>query len=288
MNRMKIMGMSIFVLGSFIRASVADLTEIEGLRMPYAHYEVSDIFGAAKLIKSILKNSEQLNDLLHNPADLLRATLLVGSIAAVVKISIAAVNGLSIRIPGWISKLYRYATSRCRKALGIAEGFDCDQLHLFTQTFEQVMAVWVDQGYKRAEREQANPANKDYWQFQCRFVRDTLQYIAGFLREHQQYYRALQVKKVDERKTCIEDDIDHASFLVQHIIDALQHLTAISERAVDPTLFDIDHTRKMVRITVILFKKLSAILSGDVAPVGNQTDYTIGQSFLPFTGITEL
>lgn len=281
---------------TFVIASVwsgqlygSDISDIEFKRAAYPHhYEMSDIFGIAKLIKSLMENSDDLKKLLQNPADVLRATLLVGGIAAMVKVSSHAVQGLSARIPEWTASACRRFASWCMRMLNLPEGFDYEQLVMCEQMFEQIMAVWCSQGALNSSEQAA--IRIAHWDYQRHFVQDMLHYLIGFLESHQQYYRAMQIKRGKIMTTHIGDNrVDHVCFLVQSIIGSLRHMAVVCERAENSSDFDVEHVKKVARATVILLKKLCAIIGGESIQSYNQTEYNFGgQSFMPASGLFDV
>lgn len=267
----------------------SDLGDIEFKRAAYPHYEVSDIFGVAKLLTSIVTNSEQLKELFKDPADIFRATLLVGSIAAMVRVSILAVQGLSERLPDWTARAFRRCVSWSMRMLNLPEGFDYDQLVVCEQMFEQIMLIWCD--HEVAVLHDKATINIDHWDFQRQFVHDVLQYLIRFLESHQNYYRAMQLKRGNSIMTPHIGDnrIDHVCFLVQRSISSLRHLASVSEQANRPADFDVEHVKKVARATVILLKKLCVIIGGESMQAHNVTEYNFsGQSFLPVSGLFDV
>lgn len=263
-----------------------DIEDQELTRRLYPHYEVNDIFGAAQLIKHVLVHSQQLKELLRDPMDLLRATFVVGSIAALVRMSLLGVQGLSARVPDWAAKCFKRCASWCMQLFGWPEGFDYGQLIMWTQMFEQIMAVWCDQKGFGPEREHCLA----HWDYQRRFMQDVLYQFISFLESHQVYYRAQQVKRGGVMTTHLCDNrIDHVCFLVQSILRSLQHLIVVSEQTTEPSAFNLEHVKKVACNIVILLQNLCIIISGDPMQSVKQSEYTFsGQAFLPTSHVFDV
>jgi hypothetical protein len=266
----------------------SEISELESLRTPYPLYEISDIFGVAKLIQSVLKNSEQLKNLLKDPMDVFRATVLVGGIAAMIKLSMFAVQGFTARIPGVSLTIYRRIASWCMRVLNLPEGFDVEQLLLCEQMFEQIMVVWCERE-ARISGEHLKGADA-HWDYHCRFVQDVLYYLISFFESHQKYYRAIQLKRVGKVVvTHIGDDkIDYVCFLVQSCISSMKHLVSVCEQAKVFAEFDVEHVKKIARSTVVLLRKLSGIVAGEhVQPYQAEYNFT-GQALMPALGFFDV
>lgn len=288
MKALKYACVTVFVCWSVYLYS-SDLGDIEFKRAAYPHYEVSDIFGVAKLLTSIVTNSQQLKELFQNPADIFRATLLVGSIAAMVRVSLLIVQRLGARLPDWTAKAFRRCVSRCMRMLNLPEGFDYDQLVMCEQMFEHMMSVWCDCSMK-AFHEQVT-SSMSHWDYQRHFIQEVLRYLIRFLESHQCYYRAMQMKRGNSLMTTHIGDnrVDHVCFLVQTAIGSLRHLVSVSEQATQPADFDVEHVKKVARATVILLNKLCAIIGGESTKSHTVTEYNFaGQSFVPATGLFDL
>lgn len=266
-----------------------EISDIEFTRTGYPRYEVSDIFGVAKLLTSILTNSEQLKVLFQHPMDILRATFLVGSIAAMVRVSLLAVQGLSARLPDWTTKICRRCVSWSMRMLNLPEGFDYDQLVMCEQMFEQIISVWCDHDVVVSQGQSARTI--EHWDYQRLFVRDVLHYLIRFLESHQCYYRAMQLKRGSSTMTTHIGDnrVDQVCFLVQSCVSSLRHLAKVSEQTAQPEDFDGEHVKKVARATVILLKKLCAIIGGESTQGHNKTEYNfVGQSFMPTSGLFDV
>lgn len=256
--------------GCFIHPS--DLNELESIRVPYPHYEVSDIFGVAKLIRSLVKDADQLKKLFERPADVLKAALLVGSIVAIVKISLVTVKSFSAHAPSFFKRICKQLYSRCMQMLNMPEGFEYEQLVMWEQTYEQIVTIWCEQN----DNVQVNLTADMHWEYQRQFVQQILRHLISYFESHQQYYRAKQLKRGTILMTTHIDDnqIDHVCFLIQTILASFRHLIVVAQQAEEQTTLDAEHVKKVMRSCVILMKKLCIIVGGEFDTLRSQHEYS--------------
>jgi hypothetical protein len=254
-----------------------DPIDLELRRGSFPYYEVNDIFGVAQLVKQLLSNSDELKKLLADPMSILRATVVVGGIAAIVKVSLASVEGLGARLPDQLYRLWKSSISRIKRFFNIAEGFDPDELIIWSQLFEQIIAVGCEDE-QFIDKDQLL-VSSTHWDYQRYFVNDMLRYLLAYMETHKQYYRSQQIKYEQHMRAHICDPrVNHVCFLVQSIINSLVHLIAVHEQALTIAEFDSEHVKRVSRNVVIVFKKLCVIINGDVGQDAGQTDFAFSAS----------
>ncbi|MEX0849847.1 MAG: hypothetical protein WD055_06465 [Candidatus Dependentiae bacterium] len=279
-----IIAASCMLLSSLAYTRGDELASSEYRRPPYTSLQVTDIFGAAQLIKHLLAHSHELKELLEDPMDIFRATIFVGTIAAVVKVTLMGVQSLSFKLPELLARMYKLSSSWLKKKLHIPEGFDVDQLIMCEQMFEQSMITLCEQRLPNNEE----AVFQEHWDFQRQYVQDLLYYIVGFLLAHQQYYRVKQIEKNKKgilSTHAIDNTTDHICFMVDALVRSLRHVIKVCQHCIDIQKFDEIHIQKIASNILVLFKQLRRIIDGGSALQTEYQDFSSfgQQAFMPPT-----
>lgn len=249
------------LIGSLAYAS--ENFESDYRRQLYQPLQVTDIFGAAQLIKHVLSHSKELKELFEHPMDILRATLIVGGIAAVVKMSLMGVQTLGLKCPELATRFYRKCVAWVMDALGWPTGFDHDQLLMWETIFEQLMSNLCGINIRTGSLD--SQADHLWEQYRDNLL-DVLCYIQDYLLVHQQYYRARQLQKRRKKRLLVrtvDDNDDHVCFMIEFIVRSLSDITRMCREAKKIHELNVEYIKKVAGNVLVLFKQVRIIVRGD-------------------------
>ncbi len=268
---------AIIATGIFLSCSLACLRDEnfdrEYRRQTHSSFQVTDVFGAAQLIKHLLKHSQDLKELFKDPMDILRATMIVGGIAAVVKVSLMGAQAIGMKIPEVAAKIYKRSISWWMRKLGWPEGFDHEQLLTWETVFEHMM-ITLCGGSIRAE--QSKELRPDYWYYYRDSVIDMMIYMQDYLLTHRRYYRAKQLQ--DKREAVlgmrtVEDNNDHICFMVDVIVRSLGHIVNMCKDTNSSQEVDVVHIKKIGGNVLVLCKQVRLMIHGGTRQWQHQHEY---------------
>ncbi len=257
----------ILAAGIFLSCSLACIRDEnfdrDYRRQAHPSFQVTDVFGAAQLIKHLLKHSQDLKELFKDPMDILRATMIVGGIAAVVKVSLMGAQALGMKIPEVAAKIYKRTVSWWMRKLGWPEGFDHEQLLTWETVFEHMMVTLCGDSIRAEQTKELKPEN---WFYYRDSVIDMFIYMQDYLLTHQRYYRVKQLqnkkgKAVLEIRT-VEDNNDHICFMVDIIVRSLGHIVNMCKEARSSSEIDIVHIKKVGGNVLVLCKQVRLMIHG--------------------------
>ncbi len=234
----------------------------------YANVFATDIFGAAELLKGILENQKELEQMFDSPTKILKATLIVGGIAAVVKLGLTGTQKVIEQLPQICIRLFNKSKFWGMSILGLPQPLSLEQVLIWEHLFENIMCTLCEQDNTAYIMLRTVGADEQiyeggHWHYYQGLIHAMLLQIDHFLQDHKAFYLSAQSYIVSHEHKMV-------CFIIETIVSSLEHIRSVCQEATSFDDVPKDYLKKVTRNTLMLFQKLRCLIGGAV-PNGHVT-----------------